>query len=68
MKLEETAKYLKRGGKMSRTTKNNCRPERGICEQFAYFSKLVAYTNSSGMNPLGEILPDEIKTKKQKED
>ena len=49
-------------------TKNNYRPERGICEQFGYLPKFVVYTNSSGVNLLGEILPDEIKTKKQKED
>jgi len=53
---------------MNRATKINDRPEGGICEQFGYLPKFVVYTNSSGVNLLGEILPDEIKTKKQKED
>jgi len=39
-----------------------------IYEQFAYLSSSVAYPNSSDITELGEILPDEIKTKKQKED
>ena len=50
MKLEETAKYLKRVKNMNRTTKNNSRPEGSICEQSAYLPKLVVYTNSSDMN------------------
>ena len=49
-------------------TKNNHPPAGCICEQFGYLPKFVVYTNSSGVNLLGEILPDEIKTKKQKED
>jgi len=55
MKLEETAKYLKRVKNMNRITKDNSRPEGGICEQFTHLPKLVAYTNSSDMNELSEI-------------
>lgn len=55
MKLEETAKYLKRGENMSRTIKNNSRPPGGICEQFGYLPKLVVCTNNSGMNELCTI-------------
>jgi len=36
-------------------TKNNGRPEGGICEQFAYTPNSDGYPNSSGMNELGEI-------------
>ncbi len=40
---------------MGKKTKKNRRPERSICEQFAYTSHLVAYPNSSDMNELSEI-------------
>ena len=40
---------------MTKETKNNDHPERGICEQFVYLPNSVAYLNSSDMNELAEI-------------
>jgi len=40
---------------MSRTTKNNGRPEESICERFAYSSHLGVYPNSSDIKELSEI-------------
>jgi len=36
MTLEETARYLKTCENKGRITRNNGRPEEGMCEQFGY--------------------------------
>lgn len=41
---------------MSKTTKNNSRPEGCICEQFVYLLDLAVYPNSSYMNELS-VMP-----------
>ena len=40
--------------------RNNSRPEGCICEQFAYLPKLVVYPNSSDMNELYDIPPQDL--------
>ncbi len=40
---------------MTQETKNNCHPEGGIYELFAYLPKLGVYQNSLDMNELYEM-------------
>jgi len=55
MNLEETVKILKLSEDMSKTTKNNGRPEGSIYEQFGYTPYSDVYPNISGVSELYEI-------------
>ena len=55
MNLEEAAKILKLGKDMSKTTKNNGRPEGSIYEQLGYTPNSDEYPNISGVSELYEI-------------